>query len=137
MNRDEVERILDRDPGGRMCQESKESYFRCWCQPQQETGTTRSTLLLVLSKTTLPQDCVNVLVSFMPLNPPTPTAQLIKQLRFKRDPADNMLWVGNYTMGIRNLSRDNRMICWQRHTFGLPQHWYEYDIVTGEPKPKP
>ena len=45
----------------------------------------RSTLeKLILAKLPLPEDCRKAIKSFIPLNPPTPTAALISQLDFYR-----------------------------------------------------
>ena len=101
----------------------------------------RSTLeKLILAKLPLPADFCQAVKDFFPLNPPTPTAALISQLKFDRY-FSTMVVSGRYPSTMVVSGPDVRVTwIYQRSMF-----WYGMDVkdrlgftynpVTGEPIP--
>ena len=110
----------------------------------------RSTLdKLILAKLPLPADFCHAIKDFFPLNPPTPTAQLMKAMRVTYGTSglvkDRQIIKGN---GLRSYEPEGR---WSHppcrpeilymhkyapyHSRVYRERWVYWDKVTGEPSP--
>ena len=95
----------------------------------------RSTLeKLILAKLPLPADCIQAIKQFLPLNPPTPTAALISQLKFSRCKGTEMIIIKG--SGVRAAVKYGRI----GHSEEFSEYFEEslgfcFDSETGEPAP--
>jgi len=92
----------------------------------------RSTLeKLILANLHLPVDCCQMIKRCLPLNPPTPTAALISQLKFGRCEVSGMMTIKG--SGIRVVTNYGRI-------GPIVEGWIDFlafvfDPETGEPNP--